>query len=78
MGPKVSIKDFPDGLDGKASVSNEGDLGSIPGSGRYLGEGNGNHFSTIAWKTPWMEEPDRLQSVGSQTVGHDWEISTVK
>ena len=29
------------------------------------------HFSTPAWKIPWMEEPGRLQSMGSQRVGHD-------
>ena len=29
------------------------------------------HSSTLAWKIPWMEEPGRLQSVGSQKVGHD-------
>ena len=29
------------------------------------------HSSTIAWKMPWLEEPDRLQSMGSQRVGHD-------
>ena len=34
--------DFPGGLDGKASVYNVGDLGSIPGSGKSPGEGNGN------------------------------------
>ena len=27
------------------------------------------HFSTIAWKIPWTEEPGRLQSMGSQRVG---------
>ena len=32
----------PGGSDGKASVCNAGDLGSIPGSGRFPGEGNGN------------------------------------
>ena len=26
--------------------------------------------STLAWKIPWMEEPGRLQSMGSQRVGH--------
>ena len=31
--------------------------------------------STLAWKIPWMEEPDRLQSMGSQRVGHDWATS---
>ena len=29
------------------------------------------HSSTPAWKIPWMEEPGRLQSMGSQRVGHD-------
>ena len=29
------------------------------------------HSSILAWKTPWMEEPDRLQSMGSQRVRHD-------
>jgi len=29
------------------------------------------HSSTLAWRIPWMEEPDRLQSVGSLRVGHD-------
>ena len=33
------------------------------------------HSSTLAWKIPWMEEPDRLQSMGSQRVGHDWATS---
>ena len=30
------------------------------------------HSSILAWKIPWMEEPDRLQSMGSQRVGHDF------
>ena len=29
------------------------------------------HSSTLAWKIPWMEEPGRLQSVGSRRVRHD-------
>ena len=29
------------------------------------------HFSTLAWKIPWMEEPGGLQSMGSLGVGHD-------
>ena len=29
------------------------------------------HSSTLAWRTPWREEPDRLQSMGSQRVGHN-------
>ena len=33
------------------------------------------HSSTLAWKIPWMEEPGRLQSMGSLRVGHDWVTS---
>ena len=33
------------------------------------------HFSTLAWKIPWMEEPGGLQSLGSLEVGHDWVTS---
>ena len=33
------------------------------------------HSSTLAWKTPWMEEPGGLQSMGSQRVGRDWVTS---
>ena len=29
------------------------------------------HSSVLAWKTPWIEEPGRVQSMGSQRVGHD-------
>ena len=33
------------------------------------------HSSTLAWKIPWMEEPGRLQSMGSLRVRHDWATS---
>ena len=36
-----------------------------------LEEGMATHSSTLAWKIPWMEEPDRLQSMGLQRVGYD-------
>ena len=29
------------------------------------------HSSLLAWKIPWTEEPSRVQSMGSQKVGHD-------
>ena len=32
--------------------------------------------SILAWKTPWTEEPGRLQSMGSQRVRHDWAHGT--
>ena len=33
------------------------------------------HPSTLAWRIPWMEEPGRLQSIGSRRVRHDWATS---
>ena len=35
-----------------------------------LEEEMATHSSTLAWKIPWTEEPGRLQSMGSQRVGH--------
>ena len=67
---------FPGGLDGKASASNAGDLGLIPGSGRSPGEGNGNplqysclenSIDRVAWQA--------IQSMGSRRVGHNWATS---
>ena len=58
--------------DGKASVYNVRDLGSIPGLGRFPGEGNGNPLQYSCLENPmgggaWC----RLLSMGSQRVGHD-------
>ena len=44
--------DFPGGSDGKASVYNVGDLGSIPGLGRSPGEGNGNPLQDYCLENP--------------------------
>ena len=68
------FSDFPSSSDGEVSAYSGGDLGSISGSGRS-GEGNGTHSSILAGKIPWTEEPGRLQSMGSQRVGHDRAIS---
>ena len=48
----VSTRDFPGGSEGKASAYNAGDLGSIPGSGRSPGEGNGNPLQYSCLKNP--------------------------
>ena len=40
------------------------------------GEGHGNHCSILAWRIPWTEEPGRLQSMGSQRVGHKLSTNT--
>ena len=37
-----------------------------------LEEGMATHFSIPAWRIPWSEEHDWLQSIGSQRIGHDW------
>ena len=44
--------DFPGGSDGKVSVYNAGDLGSIPGLGRSPGEGNGKPFQDYCLENP--------------------------
>ena len=36
-----------------------------------------NYSSILAWKTPWMEEPGKLQSMGSQRVTHDLATSLI-
>ena len=63
---------FSAGSDGKESVCNVGDLGSISGLERSLGGGHGNPLQySLHGESPWTEESDRLQSMGSQRVGHD-------
>ena len=37
----------------------------------YDGENNGTPLQYSCWKIPWMEEPDRLQFMGSLRVGHN-------
>ena len=63
---------FPGGTRGKKKKkkppANARDTGLIPGSGRSPGGGHGNHSNIPAWRTPWTEEPARLQSIGSQRV----------
>ena len=50
------ILDFPGGSDSKMFVYNVGDLGSIPGSGRSAGEGNGNPLQYSCLEYPMDEE----------------------
>ena len=59
------VKNFP------ANAGDIRDSGSIPGLGRFPGGGHGNILQYFAWEIPWTEEPGRLQSMGSQRVGHD-------
>ena len=41
----------------------------------FLEKEMATHFSILTWKIPWMEEPGRLQSMGSQRVGHGCSLS---
>ena len=67
---------FPCGSDGKVSVYNVGDLGSIPGSGRFPGEENGNILQYSCLENPMDGEAwCRLLSMESQRVGQDWVTS---
>ena len=73
--PSWQVGGFLGGAYGKknlpASVGDIRDMGSIPVSGRFPGGGHGTYSSIFAWRIPWTEEPGRLQSIGSQRVGHD-------
>ena len=55
----------------KNPPTNAGDLGLIPGLGRFLEEGMATYSSILAWRIPWTKEPGGLQSMGSHRVRHD-------
>ena len=57
---------FPGGSVAKNPPANAGDVGSIPGSGRSLGEENGNPLQYSCLGNPMKREPGRLQSIGLQ------------
>ena len=61
---------FPGGSSVKESACSAGDLGLIPGLGISPGERNGNPFQYSCLENS-MDEPGRLQSMGSQRVRHD-------
>ena len=42
-----------------------------------LEKGMATHFSILAWKISWTEEPGKLESMGSQRVGHNWSTKTI-
>ena len=61
---------FHSGSEGKACAYNAGDPGSIPGLGRFLGEGNWTHSSIPAWRSPWTRSlADYIH--GAAKVGHE-------
>ena len=62
---------FLAGSEGKEYAYNAGALGSIPGQEDPLEKGMATHYSILAWRIAWTEEPGGLQSLGSQRVGHN-------
>ena len=68
---------YPGSSDGEESAYNAGNLGLIPGSGRYPGEGNGNWLQcSCLEKSMDREAWHRLQSMWSQRVEHCWGTNT--
>ena len=57
----------------KNPSANTGDAGSIPGSGRSPGEGNGNTLQYSCLEIPWTEEPGGCSSPWGRRVRHDLE-----
>ena len=53
---------------GKESACNAGDLGLTPGREDLLVKEMATHTSSLAWRSPWTEEPEVLQSMGSLKV----------
>ena len=64
-------KGFPGGSGSKESACNAGDMGSIPGSGRSPGEGNGNPLQHSCLENSTNRRAFWLQSMGLQIMEHD-------
>ena len=65
---------FPSGTSGKEPVchkTQDTPFGSL-GWEDPLEEGMDSHSRLLAWRIPWTEEQDGVQSIGLQRVGHDW------
>ena len=70
--PVVYTSGFPSGAQGKESACQIQETQEIQVlSLDSLEKEKVTHSSILAWRIPWMEEPGRLQSMGSQRVGYD-------
>ena len=61
----MAVKNLP------ASTGDLKEMGLIPGWGRSLGEERTTHSSILAWEIPWTGEPEGIQCMVLQRVGHD-------
>ena len=68
---KLRFRGFTGGLMIKDLPANAGGVGSILGQDDPLEEEMATHSSILAWRIPWAGEPGRLQSMGSQRIGHN-------
>ena len=64
-------QDFPGGLAGENQPALQEIQVQSLGWEDPLEEEMATHYSILAWRIPWTEEPGELQSMGSQRVGHD-------
>ena len=71
-------KGFPGGSDGKESACNVGDMGSIPGSGRSIGDGNGNPLQYSCLGNPMDRRAWQAILHGVSRVRHDLVTKTPK
>ena len=62
---------IPSGSDGKESICNEGDMGSIPGLGRDPGGGNGHPLQYSGLENSMNRGAGGVQSMGLQRVGQN-------
>ena len=71
-------QDFPGGSEDKESACNVGDSRDTvqPLGQEDLEEEMTTHFTALAWKIPWTEEPGGLQSMGLQRVRQEWVTNT--
>ena len=72
---RLNWEGFTDSSAGKNAGDTEYES-LILGQEDPLEEGMATHSSVLAWEIPWTEEPGRLQSMGSQTVGQHWVTNT--
>ena len=62
---------LPKWLSRKESTYKAGDMSSTPGREDPLEKEMPTHYTILAWKIPWIEEPGKLQSMGLQRVRYN-------
>ena len=76
-GRRTIVMGFLDGSDGKESAAMQETWVQSMEWEDFLEKGMETHSSILAWRIPWTEEPDGLQSMGSQRVERDWAANII-